>query len=130
MDAGLVLFILLLAFLLFVSGKASPEIIAMGVLVALVVVGAVALEQAFEGFSSFAVITIAALMVIGDGLQRTGVVRWGSGQLEKVVHQKTRRLTLLNTAIPGVLSGFLNIVASAAFFIPVILRLCKQMKFP
>lgn len=130
MELVLVLTILILAFLLFVSGRVGPDVVAAGVLVALTLSGAVSPEEAFRGFSSFAVITIAALMVIGDGLRRTGVVRWVAKQLEKIIRGKTGRLIFLNTAIPGVMSGFLNIVASAAFFIPVVLRLSKQLKFP
>ncbi|HKK19746.1 MAG TPA: SLC13 family permease, partial [Opitutales bacterium] len=61
---------------------------------------------------------------------RTGVVQWVARQLERVIRQRYNRLVLVNTAIPGILSGFVNIVAAASFFIPVILRLCKQMKVP
>lgn len=130
MEIIIVLSVLVVAFALFVSGKVKPEIIAMLVLVSLVFGGTINAEMAFSGFSSFAVISIAGLMVIGDGLQRTGVVQWVARQLEKIIRRKYSRLIFLNTVIPGVLSGFINIVASAAFFIPVILRLCKQMKVP
>jgi hypothetical protein len=130
MDVIIVLAVLVVAFVLFVSGKVKPEIIAVLVLLSLVFGGTIGAAEAFSGFSSFAVISIAGLMVIGDGLQRTGVVQWVARQLEKIIRRKYSRLVFLNTVIPGILSGFINIVASAAFFIPVILRLCKQMKVP
>lgn len=129
-DALLVLSILVVAFALFVSGRLKPDVIAVMVLVSLVLSGLVAPTSAFAGFSSFAVIAIAGLMVIGEGLKRTGVVKWVARQLEGVIHRRYGRLLVLNTGIPGILSGFVNIVAAAAFFIPVILRLCKQMKVP
>ena len=123
-----VLFVLVFAFLLFVTGRIRPDIISVMVLVTLVLGRAVSPAEAFSGFSSFAVITIAGLMVIGSGLEKTGVVKWVAMRLEGLIHRKYNRLLLLNTCIPGVLSGFVNIVAAASFFIPVILRLCKQMK--
>lgn len=126
----LVLLVLEVAFLLFVTGLLKPDIIAMLVLVSLILTGVIDPADAFEGFSSFAVIAIAGLMVIGDGLVRSGVVRWVAQHLEAIIHRKYGRLLLLNTGIPGLLSGFVNIVAAASFFIPVILRLCKQMKVP
>lgn len=126
-DAAYVLAILVLAFGLFASGRLRPDLIAMLVLVSLVLGQAIEPAQAFAGFSSFAVVTIAGLMVIGDGLEKTGVVKGVAKRLEKVIRRSHARLLLLNTAIPGVLSGFVNIVAAASFFIPVVLRLCKQM---
>jgi len=129
-SALLVLLILFVAFVLFVSGWIEPDITAVLVLVTLVLTGLLSPAEAFTGFSSFAVVTIAGLMVIGAGLKRTGVVKWVARRLENVIHRRYNRLLLLNTGIPGILSGFVNIVAAAAFFVPVILRLCKQMEVP
>ncbi len=128
--AGLVLFILVIAFILFVSDWLRPDLIAILVLLSLVLSRVIEPEEAFAGFSSFAVMAIAGLMVIGEGLQRTGVVQWVARRLERIIRKSESRLLLVNTGIPGLLSGFVNIVAAASFFIPVILRLCKQMNFP
>ena len=127
---AIVLAVLVIAFALFVTGALPPDLIALSVLAVLVAAGVVSPAEAFSGFSSFAVVTIAGLMVIGDGLERTGVVKSVARSLEKVIHERYRRLLLLNTGIPGVLSGFVNIVAAASFFVPVILRLCKQLRVP
>lgn len=127
-DAVFVLGVLVSAFVLFILGRLRPDVIAAMVLVALVLSGVVPPSHIFSGFSSFAVITIAGLMVIGAGMEKTGVVKWVAMRLEGVIHRRYNRLLLLNTGIPGLLSGVINIVAAASFFIPVILRLCKQMK--
>lgn len=127
---AVVLLVLTTAFVLFVTGALAPDLIALLVLASLIATGVVSPAEAFAGFSSFAVITIAGLMVIGDGLERTGVVKGVARSLEKVIHERYGRLLLLNTSIPGFLSGFVNIVAAASFFVPVVLRLCKQLKVP
>lgn len=57
-----------------------------------VIAGVVSPAVAFSGFSSFAVVTIAGLMVIGDGLKGTGVVKSVARSLEKVIHERYRRL--------------------------------------
>ena len=129
-EAFIVLAVLALAFALLLSDLVPPDIVAVLVLVALVLTGVVAPAEAFVGFSSFAVLTIAGLMIIGEGLQRTGVVQWVARRLERVIRRRRTRLVLVNTAVPGLLSGFVNIVAAASFFVPVILRLCKQMRVP
>lgn len=124
----IVLSILLISFVFFIGGWLKPDVIAILVLISLVLTGLVEPGQAFEGFSSFAVIAIAGLMVLGKGLEITGVVKWVARQLEKIIRTSYHRLLFVNTLFPGLLSGFVNIVAAASFFIPVILRLCKKMK--
>lgn len=123
-----VLIILAVAAVLFTTGWVRPDAVAMLVVLALVATGTMVPADALAGFSSEAVVTIAALMVIGEGLVRTGVVRWVARRLEALGAKSERQLLWLNTAIPGVLSGFINIVAAAAFFIPVILRLSRSMQ--
>src|SRR6056297_2942527 len=127
-SAAIVFLVLIVSFALLVSGKLKPDIVAVLVLLSLVLTRVIEPVQAFAGFSSFAVVTIAALMIIGDGLQKTGVVDWVAKKLEKVIRKRHGRLLFVNTAVPGLLSGFINIVAAASFFIPVILRLCKEMR--
>lgn len=126
----IVLSILIISFVFFIGGWLKPDVIAILVLISLVLTGLVAPQEAFSGFSSFAVMAIAGLMVMGKGLEITGVVKWVARQLEKIIRTSYNRLLLVNTLFPGLLSGFVNIVAAASFFIPVILRLCKKMKEP
>lgn len=128
--AAVVLAILVVAFVLFVGGWLGADLVAMLVLVALVFTRTIEPLEAFSGFSSAAVVTIAGLMVIGRGLEQTGVVAIVARRLARVIRERRGRLLFVNTAIPGLLSGFVNIVATASFFIPVILRLCTQMKVP
>ena len=122
--------VLTVAFILFFTGWLRPDLIAMLVPVSLVFNQVIEPAQAFAGFSIFAVITIVGLMVIGEGLEKTGVVQWVATQRARAIQKRHGRLVFVNTAVPGVLSGFLNIIAAASLFIPVILRLCKQMKVP
>ncbi|MDF0603255.1 SLC13 family permease [Psychromarinibacter sp. C21-152] len=131
-EIAIVLTVLVVAFLLFVSGALKPDLIAMLVLVLVSLVMSTVIDpaEAFAGFSSFAVIAIAGLMVIGEGLEKTGVVKWVAQQLAGIIRRDYNRLLFANTVVPGVLSGFVNIVAAASFFVPVILRLCKQMEVP
>lgn len=130
LEIAIVLTVLVIAFLLFISGKLEPDLIAMLVLVSLVMSTVIDPAEAFAGFSSFAVIAIAGLMVIGEGLEKTGVVKWVAHKLAGIIRRDYNRLLFVNTVVPGVLSGFVNIVAAASFFVPVILRLCKQMEIP
>ena len=127
LEIGIVLSILVLAFVFLSAGWLKPDITALLVLILLVVTGVIDPKQSFIGFSSFAVMAIAGLLIISQGLERTGVVKWVAKNLGKLTRKSPKRLLFINSFFPGVLSGFVNIVAAASFFIPVILRLSKKM---
>lgn len=123
-----VLSILVLAFIIFLAGWLRPDTIAILVLLSLVFTGVISPEDSFLGFSSHAVMTVAGLLVITEGLKRTGVVQVVARQLEKIAGNSYNRLLLINSSVPGVLSAFMTVMPAASFFIPVILRLCLKMK--
>lgn len=102
-EITIVLIVLVVAFGLFISGALKPDLIAMLVLVSLVMSTVIDPAEAFAGFSSFAVIAIAGLMVIGEGLKKTGVVKWVAQQLAGIIRRDYNRLVFVNTVVPGVL---------------------------
>lgn len=68
-----VLSILLLAIILFVSEKLRPDLVALMVLVLLALTGLVTPQDAISGFSSPAVVTVWAVLILSAALaRRTG----------------------------------------------------------
>jgi di/tricarboxylate transporter len=126
LEIGIAFAILAAAVLLFVTGWMRADITALLVLVALVATGLLEAEQALQGFSSEAVITIAGLLVLSAGLVRTGVVRWAAERLDHLAGESRRRLMVASSAMPGVLSGLVSDIATVSLFIPVVLRLARK----
>ena len=120
--------ILATAVLLFVTEWIRADLVAVLVTVSLAVSGILTPKEAFSGFSSNAVITIAALLVVGDGLVISGVVKRMSEHLQSLVKGRRLWMKLVGTAVPGLLSGFINIIAAISIFIPAILRLSRINK--
>ena len=83
-----VLSLLLIAIILFATGKVRMDAVALFVIVAFVLSGTLSLPEAFSGFSDPNVILIAALFIIGDGLVRTGVATMMGSWLVKVAGQQ------------------------------------------
>jgi len=85
--------------------------------------GLVPPDQLFNGFSSNAVISIIAVMIIGAGLDKTGlmaqvatwIVRWGGST-------KSRVIPILSGSV-SVISSFMQNVGAAALFLPVVNRI-------
>src|SRR6476469_2537593 len=67
------LVILAAALLLFLTNRLSADLVALLVVVALGVTSVLTPQEAFSGFSRQAVITIIAIFVLTEALQRTGV---------------------------------------------------------
>lgn len=66
--------IILASLILFAWGRWRYDIVAMGALVVAVVCGIVPSEDAFSGFGDPAVITVAAVLIISQSLQRSGAI--------------------------------------------------------
>jgi di/tricarboxylate transporter len=120
--------ILAVAVFFFVTEWVRADVVAVLVTVSLAVSGILTPGEAFSGFSSDAVMAIAALLIVGSGMVRTGVVRWMSERLQGLIKGGRLRLKIAGTAVPGILSGFINIIAAISIFIPAVTRLSIQNK--
>ena len=106
--------------------RIGPEIVMMAGLLLLVGFGVIDLKTALEGFSNTGVIMIAALYVVGAGLQATGSIqiigRWMLGKPT----EKTGLLRLMSP-VAG-LSAFMNNTPLVAFMMPVFIQLAKRLR--
>jgi di/tricarboxylate transporter len=128
LEAYYVLTVLTVAVVFFSFEWIAVEVVAVVVLVLLVAAGILSPQEGFSGFGSEAVIAIGSLLVIGAGLVRSGAVRWMADRLGVLAGTGYKRLLLVSTAIPGIVSGFINIIASISIFIPAVLRLARRHK--
>jgi di/tricarboxylate transporter len=125
-EIGVVFAILGTSMLLFITGWIRADIVAVLVLVSLAATGLLEVKEVLKGFSSEAVIAIAGLLLLSAGLVRSGVVRWIAERLNDIAGGSRKRLTLMSSLVPGVLSGFVSDIATVSLFIPVVLRLARK----
>lgn len=122
-----VLSLLVIAIVLFATGKVRMDAVALLVIVAFVLTGTLSVGEALAGFSDPNVILIAALFIIGDGLVRTGVAnRLGAWLVDMSGSSETKMLVLLMLTVAG-LGAFMSSTGVVAIFIPVVLSVCSQM---
>jgi len=123
-----VLSLLVIAILLFISGKLRMDVVALLVIVAFVLSGTLTLQEATMGFSDPNVILIAALFVIGEGLVRTGVaLRMGEWLIKVAGSSETKMLVLLMLTVAG-LGAFMSSTGVVAIFIPVVIGVAAKMQ--
>lgn len=127
------LFVLGLAFAmlaLLVSGRARVDAIGIGLMVAPVLAGILTYQEAVSGLGNKAILTIAGLYVVGEGLLRTGAVEAVAGPLLRAARGSERRLILTSCACAALVSSFLNDTAVVLVMMPVLLSLARTMGVP
>jgi len=132
-----VLSLLTLTVILFVTELVRVDVTAIIILVVLGLLGYVpGLENIgdtstlFDGFSSNAVISIIAVMIIGAGLDKTGVMSAVTAVILRVGGQTEERIIPIISSTVGVISSFMQNVGAAALFLPVVSRISSRTEIP
>ena len=118
--------ILALMMALFVWGRLRHDVVALAALMACVVAGLVDAETAFAGFGHPAVITVACVLVLSQGLQNTGAV----DALARAVLPRDAGRVLSLAALTGLgaaISGFMNNVGAMALLMPIAMQLSGRL---
>ncbi|MCP3916296.1 MAG: SLC13 family permease [bacterium] len=118
-EIALVLGVLGVAIVLFVTELVRVDVVAMLVMVTLPWLGLIEPEDAFLGLSRGAVVSIMAVVIMGHGLDRTGMTRLLARPLLRVGGKSARRLLGVLLASVGCTSAFMQNVGAAALFLPI-----------
>ncbi|MFC6951976.1 SLC13 family permease [Halorubellus litoreus] len=126
----LVVFVVVaLALLAFVTEVVPPDVTALGILVSLALLEPwtrVTPEQAVAGFASPAVLTILAMYVLSEAVQRSGLVDYLGVLMARWTRGDERRTLLATIAATMPLAGFVNNTPVVAVFIPMITDLAED----
>jgi di/tricarboxylate transporter len=133
--------ILLFTVFLFAFEVVSIDVAAIGIMVLLGLSGLLApwmgldqglvpVEHLFDGFASNAVISIIAVMIIGAGLDRTGIMSKVAGFIMRIGGTTETRIIPLISGTVGGISSFMQNVGAAALFLPVVSRISARTGLP
>lgn len=87
-------------------------------------------KHLFDGFSSNAVISIIAVMIIGAGLDKTGIMSKVAAFILSVGGTTEKRIIPIISATVGFISSFMQNVGAAALFLPVVSRISARSGLP
>ena len=120
LEMWIALGILGLAILFFITEWLRVDIVALGVVVALMLSGLVSVEQALSGFSNPAVLTIAALFVVGGAVLQTGLAGDIGKRILQIAGQEPLRLMVVIMLTVALLSAFMSDTGTVAVLLPAI----------
>ncbi len=116
--------------LLFAFDMVRVDMVGLLVIVLLPLSGLVTPAEAISGLSSNAVVSIIAVMIIGHGLDKTGVMNQVAAQIIKLSGKSQTRMMALVAGTVAVISSFMQNIGAAALFLPAVNRMCRQLNVP
>ena len=125
-DMLAVLLVLGLTIYLFVSEVVRVDVAALLIMVLVGAAGIVPAAHIFDGFASNAVISIIAVMIMGAGLDRTGIMSQVAGYILRVGGNTEGRIIPIISGTVGVISSFMQNIGAAALFLPVVSRISTR----
>ena len=111
---------------LFIWSKYRYDALAAGALVILIILGVIPANQAFDGFAHPAVITVALVLIISQGLKNSGL----TGLVGKLIGGRSFtkfQFLICLLFIAAVLSSFINNIGALAILLPITLNICQKM---
>lgn len=112
---------------LLVSGRFSLDLVGIGLVIVLVASGCLTMDDALRGFSNHAVITLAGLYVIGEGLAFTGALSFIAQYLLRISDGSELKLTLGLCGLSAVMSGIASNTAVVLVFIPLSIEIARRL---
>jgi di/tricarboxylate transporter len=129
-DMMIVMAVIVAAVFLFIVEWVRVDVVAIIVMISLPLLGLITGQEAFVGFSSNAVISIIAVIIIGAGLDRTGIMNKVAKPITKLAGNSVSRLITLVSSTVAVISSFMQNIGAVALFLPATQRVCKKMNVP
>jgi di/tricarboxylate transporter len=118
------------AIFLFIVEWIRVDMVAILMTISLPLLKLVTPKEAFSGFSSNAVISIIAVIIIGAGLDKTGLINRLVAPILRIAGNSSSRVILAMGGTVAVISSFMQNIGAAALFLPAIRRVSRAMGIP
>ncbi|MFN2394968.1 MAG: SLC13 family permease [Bacteroidales bacterium] len=120
---------LILTLILFAWGRIRHDFVALITLFILIIAGIIEPGQAFNGFGHPAVITVAAVLIIGKGLEFSGLIDLLGKWVMKIGDNLLLQIAVLSVLV-AVASAFMNNVGALAIMMPIAIHMARKSGNP
>lgn len=127
-DMLTVFIILVITIILFVTDKIRVDVIALLVLLSLAWTGLLSPMEAFSGLSSNAVLAMIAVMIMGRGIAKTGIMNRLSDIIVSRTSGSESRIRSTVGLSAGLFSAFIQNIGAVALFLPALIGISKKAK--
>lgn len=129
-DMIMVMVMIAIAVFLFIVEWVRVDVVAILMMVSLPLLQLVTPAEAFSGLSSNAVVSIIAVIIIGAGLDKTGIINRLVGPILRLAGNSQSRIIIFISMTVALISSFMQNIGAAALFLPAVQRISKNLKIP
>ena len=130
LDMILVFAVIITVIFLFIVEWVRVDVVAILAMIALPALGLIDGRTAFAGFGSTAVVSIIAVIILGRGLDHTGVIAMGVRPLLRLAGCSRWRIVALLSITIAIVSSFMQNIGAAALFLPALRRISRESGLP
>src|SRR5688572_8708785 len=127
-DIALLLILVGVCLVLFSIDRIPPDVIALGLVLALVFARLLDPKKACAGFGSDTVIMILGLLLLSAALLRTGVMDMAGAFILRYTGTSATRLLVVVMLASAAVGAFMSNTASTAFFLPIVIGLAARAR--
>lgn len=120
-EIAICLSILALAIAAFAWDRIPADVVALGVMLAIIATGLLPSDRAFAGFSSDTVLMILGLLIMSAGLIQTGVVEVVGRRVFEFAGKSDKIFLPVIMVSVAAVSAFISNTAATAFFVPLVI---------
>ncbi len=129
-EALITLALVIVIITLFVSERFRPDWVALFTIVLLPMLGLLSYQEALQGFSNPAVITLMAIFILGQALTATGATQRMADLLVRTLGNDERRLRVGLVVLCATFSLFMNNIAAVALLMPAAMEVSRRRCIP
>ena len=127
-DQIIISILLILLVILFIWGKFRYDAVSLIMLSVFVILGFISPSDAFSGLGHPAVVTVALVLLISKGLEKSGFISFIGTKLETMVSSQFQFILII-CFLAAILSSFMNNIGAMAMLLPIALGICKKMEW-
>jgi di/tricarboxylate transporter len=129
-DAAIVYLVLAVVVVLFIWGSLPVEVVAIGAALTLAGTGVITVDQSLAGFGDSTVIFIAALFIVSEGIDSTGITTWAGQWIIAKAGDDRTRLIILMMLLVAVLTAVISVNGAVAALLPMVVVVAVRSHQP
>jgi di/tricarboxylate transporter len=129
-DITITFLVLAAVVVVFIWDRLPVAIVALGTAVSLWATGVLNLGQALAGFGDPTVLFIAALFVVAEALDASGVTAWAGQQLLAGAGENRTRVIVYMLVLVALVTALITVNASVAALMPVVVVMAIRLRWP
>ena len=127
-DQTIISFLMTILIGFFIWGRFRYDAVSLIMLSLFVMFGFIPAREAFSGLGHPAVVTVALVLLISKGLEKSGFISFIGIKIQQIINSEIQFILIL-CFIAAFLSSFMNNIGAMAMLLPITISICQKMEW-